>query len=133
MCSFWIPAFAGISAIRFRRTGEANMTPLAYLLQRGTAFLMVPLIVTHLVVIIMAVQGGLTGEEILARTRGNALWAVFYATFVLAASIHAGIGLQSVLREWGGLTARASVIAGHIFMLFLLALGLRAVLGVYGL
>lgn len=109
------------------------MTPLSYLLQRGTAFLMVPLIVTHLVVIIMAVQGGLTGEEILARTRGNALWAVFYATFVLAASIHAGIGLQTILREWTAMGHRATVICGHLFILLLLSLGLRAVFGVYGL
>jgi len=76
------------------------MTPLAYFLQRGTAMLMVPLIITHIIVIIMAVQGGLSAEEILSRTRGSMAWAGFYGVFVFAASIHAGIGVQTVLREW---------------------------------
>ena len=34
------------------------MTPISYFLQRGTAMLMVPLIITHLALIIMAVQEG---------------------------------------------------------------------------
>lgn len=109
------------------------MTPLAYLLQRGTALLMVPLIAAHLAVIIMAVQGGLSGEEILSRTRGSELWAAFYAVFVVAASVHAGIGLQTVLREWTPLERRGSAFAAHTFMVVLLGLGLRAVAGVYGL
>ena len=109
------------------------MMPVAYLLQRGTAMLMVPLIITHLAVIIMAVQGGLSGEEILGRTRDNGAWAAFYATFVLAASIHAGIGIQTVLREWTPLGRFGSALAGHTFMVVLLGLGLRAVAGVYGI
>ena len=109
------------------------MTPLTYLLQRGTAILMVPLILVHLAVIIMAVQGGLSGEEILGRTRGNGAWAAFYATFVIAASVHAGIGLQAVLREWTPLRQRGAVFASHTFMVVLLGLGLRAVAGVYGI
>jgi fumarate reductase subunit C len=109
------------------------MSPVSYLLQRGTAMIMAPLVVIHLAVIVMAVQGGLSGEEILARTRGNAMWAAFYATFVVAASIHAGIGLQAILQEWAGFARRGVAIAGHVFMLVLLGLGLRAVLGVYGI
>ena len=70
------------------------MTPISYFLQRGTAMLMVPLIIAHLALIIMAVQGGLSAEEILARTRGSMLWAGFYGVFVFAASIHAGIGMD---------------------------------------
>ncbi|MDA7947973.1 MAG: succinate dehydrogenase [Hyphomicrobiaceae bacterium] len=109
------------------------MTPRLYLLQRGTAFVMVPLVITHLVVIMIAVHGGLSAEEILARTRGSAAWAIFYSVFVFAASIHAGIGMQAIAHEWFGLGQRAAAIAGHIFILFLLSLGLRAVFGVYGL
>lgn len=109
------------------------MTPLAYLLQRGSAMLMVPLVVTHLVVIVTAIQGGLSAEEILARTRGNALWAAFYVTFVVAAAVHAGIGLQAVLREWTSLGGRGAAVIGHLFILLLLGLGLRAVVGVYGI
>lgn len=109
------------------------MTPLAYLLQRGTAMIMAPLVVIHLIVIIMAVQGGLSAEEILGRTRGSAVWAVFYAVFVLAAAIHAGIGLQAIAREWFGFSNRAAAMTGHLFILLLMALGLRAVYGVIGL
>lgn len=106
------------------------MTPLAYLLQRGTAMIMAPLVVTHLIVIVMAVQGGLTGEEILARTQGNALWGAFYGLFVLAAAIHAGIGLQTVLEEWTPLRKFGASLAAHTFMVVLLGLGLRAVTAV---
>lgn len=109
------------------------MTPLAYLLQRGTAMIMAPLVVIHLIVIIMAVQGGLSAEEILGRTRGSVIWAIFYAVFVLAAAIHAGIGLQAIAREWFSLSGRAAAIIGHLFILLLIVLGLRAVYGVVGL
>ncbi len=109
------------------------MTPRLYLLQRGTAFLMVPLVITHLVVIMIAIQGGLTAEEILARTRGSVAWALFYGVFVLAASLHAGIGMQTISREWFGFAQRGAAIFGHVFILLLLVLGLRAVAGVYGL
>lgn len=108
------------------------MTPLAYLLQRGTAMLMVPMVVTHLIVIVMAVQGGLSADEILARTRGSLLWGAFYDLFVLAAAVHAGIGLQTVLREWTPLETRGAAMLGRIFILVLLALGLRAVYAVVG-
>jgi fumarate reductase subunit C len=108
------------------------MTPLAYLLQRGTAMLMVPLVVTHLIVIVMAVQGGLSADEILARTRGSLLWGAFYSLFVLAAAVHTGIGLQTVLKEWTPLGTRRAAMLGHIFILVLVVLGLRAVYAVVG-
>ncbi len=106
------------------------MTPLSYLLQRGTAMILVPLVVTHLVLIIVSAQGGITGEEILARTRGNFAWAAFYGLFVIAAAIHAGIGLQAILREWSKLSPRLVAIASHGFMALLIVLGLRAVYAV---
>lgn len=106
------------------------MTPIAYLLQRGTAVILVPLVITHLVMIVIAAQGGITGEEILERTRGNMAWAAFYGLFVVAASIHAGIGLQAILREWTRLPARAVAMATHGFMVLLVLLGFRAVYAV---
>ncbi len=106
------------------------MTPRLYLLQRGTAALLAPLVLAHLVLIVQAVQGGLTAEEILARTSGSVGWALFYGVFVLAAAIHAGIGLQAILREWTGLRPRAVAMATHLFMAVLLVLGFRAVLAV---
>ncbi|MHA1164345.1 MAG: succinate dehydrogenase [Alphaproteobacteria bacterium] len=106
------------------------MTPLSYLLQRGTAMLMAPLIISHIIIIIMAVQGGLSAEEILSRTRGSMMWASFYGLFVFAAAIHAGIGVQTVLREWTPLGRKASAAIGHSFLAALLLLGARAVYAV---
>lgn len=106
------------------------MTPRLYLLQRGTAALLVPLVLTHLVMIVQAIQGGLTAEEILSRTSGSVGWALFYGIFVLAAAIHAGIGVQAILDEWTGLRPRAVAIASHLFMAVLLVLGFRAVYAV---
>src|SRR3546814_15893885 len=43
--------------------------------------------------------------EILARTRGSPGWALFYGLFVLAAAVHAPIGLRNVVQEhtrWRG-------------------------------
>ena len=106
------------------------MTPLSYLLQRSTAMVMAPLIVIHLAVIIWAIQGGLSAEEILLRTRGSLPWGAFYSLFVLAAAIHAGIGVQTVLREWTPLGRRAATGLGHTLIVVLLALGARAVYAV---
>ncbi len=48
-----------------------------YLLQRLTAIAMLPLIATHLILMIFAINGGLTAEEILGRTRmGTVLWLI---------------------------------------------------------
>ncbi len=101
-----------------------------YILQRGTAALMVPLIVVHLAVIFYATRHQLSAEDILARTRNSATWALFYGTFVVAASIHAAIGVRNVLTEWSGLSGRMSGLLGFLFGAMLLALGLRAVAAV---
>jgi fumarate reductase subunit C len=106
------------------------MTPRAYLLQRGTAAIMAPMVLVHLITIVIAVQGGLAAEDILARTRGSLGWGSFYALFVLAAAVHAGIGVQVVAREWLGIAARRASVLGHVFMALLIVLGLRAVYAV---
>jgi fumarate reductase subunit C len=106
------------------------MSPRAYLLQRGTAVLMAPMVLTHLVMVVIAVQGGLSADDILARTRGSLGWGAFYTVFVLAAGLHAGIGLQTVAREWLGFGRRSAAIAGHVFTALLVVLGLRAVYAV---
>ncbi|MCB1744052.1 MAG: succinate dehydrogenase [Gammaproteobacteria bacterium] len=106
------------------------MSPLAFFLQRGTALLLAPLVLVHLGLIIYAVRGGLSANEILARTQGSTGWGLFYALFVLAVSVHAGIGLRNVLDEATGLPRGASAALAHLFMLLLLVLGLRAVYAV---
>lgn len=106
------------------------MTPLSYLLQRGTAMLMAPLIIIHLIVIVMAVQGGLSAEEILSRTRGSMMWGSFYGVFVFAAGIHAAIGIQTILREWTPLGRLAAANIGYALITLLWGLGARAVYAV---
>ena len=99
--------------------------------QRATAAVLAFCIVAHLATIIYAVRGGLTAAEILGRTRGNVALALFYAVFVLSASIHAGIGLRNVAAEWLGWRGVPARFAVLFFSLLLAILGLRAVWAVY--
>ena len=101
-----------------------------YLLQRASAMLLVPLLLAHLVMILYAIEGGLSAAEILGRTRGNLLWAGFYGLFVTAVALHAPIGLRNILREWTGWRGRSLDFATLGVGALLLGLGLRAVLAV---
>jgi fumarate reductase subunit C len=101
-----------------------------YLWQRGTAALMAPMVLVHLAVIYYATRHGLTAADILGRVHGSVGWGGFYALFVIAASIHAGIGIRNVLAEWSPLTDRAAGIAALVFAVLLCGLGLRAVVAV---
>ncbi len=98
-----------------------------YALQRITAVIMAPLIVIHLVAIILATKGGLSAAEILSRTQGFGIWTVFYGVFVIAAAIHAPLGLRKILGEWTRLSPRAIDGLMIILLFILLGLGLRAV------
>ena len=101
-----------------------------WLLQRATALVMAPLVLGHLALIVYAVQGGLSAEEILSRTRGNVFWAAFYGVFVLAAAVHGSIGLRSVLREAARLSTKSAGLLAAAFAAALVLLGLRAVYAV---
>ena len=77
-----------------------------------------------------AIQGGLTAEEILSRTLGSVFWGSFYTLFVMAAGVHAAIGLRTVLFEWTSvrrfwLNVLAWAMAGGLVFF-----GLRAVFAV---
>jgi fumarate reductase subunit C len=98
-----------------------------FLLQRASAMLLAPLVLVHLGLILYAVRGGLSAAEILARTQGSVGWAAFYGLFVLAAAVHAPIGLRAVLREWTGWRGLGLDLAMLILGGVLLVLGLRAV------
>ena len=74
-----------------------------YMLQRVSALIMAPLVLIHIAVMIIAVQGGLSSGEILSRTQGSLLWTLFYGSFVVAVSIHAAIGLRVIVAEVLGL------------------------------
>ncbi|WP_336057045.1 succinate dehydrogenase [Nitratireductor sp. CH_MIT9313-5] len=101
-----------------------------YLAQRISAMIMVPFVITHLAVMIYAIQGGLSAAEILARTQGSLFWFLFYGMFVAAVSVHAAIGVRVVLSEVAGLRGLAlTLVATAAFFLFLL-LGASAVIAV---
>jgi fumarate reductase subunit C len=107
------------------------MNPVLYIAQRGTAVILAFAVTVHLVTIIYAIRGGLTAGEILARTQGNRWFLGFYLLFVLAAAVHAPIGLRSILREWARWRDRSLDIAMMVFSALLLVLGVRAALAVY--
>ena len=99
--------------------------------QRASAALLALCVVVHLVTIVYAVQGGLTGAEILARTRGSSAWLVFYTVFVVAAAVHAPIGLRAVFGEWLGWGGRSRDVALLFFAVLLVWTGMTAVLAVF--
>jgi fumarate reductase subunit C len=101
-----------------------------YLLQRLTAIAMLPLIVTHLILMIFAIEGGLTAEEILGRTQGSIGWALFYGSFVLFAAVHGAIGFRTILYEWFIPNNQVCSFASITLLVTLISLGLRAVYAV---
>lgn len=100
--------------------------------QRISAMVLALCVLVHLATIVFAVRGGLSAGEILARTQGNWLFALFYLVFVLAVAVHAPIGLARIVEEWLGWQGRASAILAGLFGIALLLLGLRAVWAVFG-
>jgi fumarate reductase subunit C len=107
------------------------MTPALYIAQRATAVVLAFAVTIHLVTIIYAIRGGLTAGEILSRTHGNRWFLGFYLAFVLAAAIHAPIGLRAILREWAKWRTRSLDFTMLAFSALLLVLGVRAALAVY--
>ena len=102
-----------------------------WIAQRASAAVLALCVVVHLATIVYAVRGGLTGAEILGRTRGNGAWLVFYGVFVFAVAIHAPIGLRAVLREWLGWRDASCDVFLALLAAFLLYTGLRAVMAVF--
>ena len=99
-------------------------------LQRISAMLLAAFVVVHLVTLVYATRGGLTAAEILERTRGSVVAALFYGGFVVAAAVHAPIGVARVAEEWLGLGRRASDVVAVLFALVIIVTGLRAVYAV---
>jgi fumarate reductase subunit C len=107
--------------------GEARL----WIAQRASAAVLALCVSVHLVTIVYAVRSGLSAAEILERTRGSVVWFGFYSLFVLAVTVHAPIGLRSVLSEWAGWRGRSRDFALLLFAALLAWLGMRAVLGVF--
>lgn len=111
---------------------EAAQTRM-WLAQRISAGVLGVSVVVHLAGIVTAVQGGLTAAEIIDRVGGNGVMALFYGVFVIACAVHAPIGIRTVLSEMTNFKpASVSGIAITLAALIVM-LGLKAVLGLYGL
>jgi fumarate reductase subunit C len=104
---------------------------LLWMLQRASAAVLAICVVVHLATIIYAVQGGLSGEEVLARTRGSVAWFAFYSLFVLAVSVHVPIGLRAVCIEWLRWRGRSRDLTLLAFAALLVWLGMGAVVAVF--
>ena len=98
--------------------------------QRVSAMVLAVCVLVHLAVIVYAVRSGLSAEHILARTRGNWGFGLFYATFVVACAVHVPPGLAVIAREWLGWSKALALNVGRAFGLLLLVMGLRAVFAV---
>ncbi len=98
-----------------------------FIAQRASALVLAPLVIVHLVTMIYAIQGGLSAEEILARTQGNELWGAIYGLFVMAAAIHAPIGVRSILKEMTPWCGRSLDLAAALFGVLIIVLGIKAV------
>ncbi len=103
-----------------------------WIAQRASAAVLALCVIVHLATLIYAVHGGLSAAEILERTRGSAAWLGFYLLFVVAAAIHAPIGVRTVLREMTSWRGRSLDLAAVLFGLLLAMLGARAALAVFG-
>jgi fumarate reductase subunit C len=108
-------------------TTSAALQARLWMLQRLSAMVLALCVVVHIAVIIVAVRNGLTGAEILGRTRGNMAWGVFYAVFVIAAAVHVPIGVLKIAEEWWRWRGRGVHMAAAAFGVLVLVTGLRAV------
>ncbi len=100
--------------------------------QRLTAAILGLCVIVHLATIVYAVRGGLSGAEILARTRANPGFAAFYAVFAVSAALHAAIGLRTIAAEWLGFRGEAAEFVMTVAGLVLTIAGLRAVWALFG-
>ncbi|MYB33617.1 MAG: succinate dehydrogenase [Gammaproteobacteria bacterium] len=102
-----------------------------FVVQRISAAILAPMVLVHLGLILIAVEGGLSAEEILSRTRDNVGWTLFYGLFVVSAAIHAPIGIRNILREWTRLGWKAIDGLAMLVCVILLVLGMSAVIAVF--
>lgn len=100
--------------------------------QRFSAMVLALCVVVHLLTMIYAVRSGLSAAEILGRTQGSAGWFAFYTVFVAAVSVHAPIGLRTILGETLNWRGRGLDVLTGAIGLTLAMWGMRAVFGVFG-
>ena len=99
--------------------------------QRASAVVLALCVTVHLITMVYAIRGGLSAAEILSRTKGNPGWLAFYTLFVLAVTVHAPIGLRSVVTEWFGWRGASRDVFLLGLAMLLAVMGMRAVFGVF--
>jgi len=99
--------------------------------QRASAAVLGLCVIVHLILIIIAVQGGLSAGEIISRVSGNVAWLMFYSVFVIAVAVHAPIGVRTILNEMTGLKTSQTYLMMAVLCLVILSMGFRTVVGLY--
>ena len=99
--------------------------------QRASAAVLGLCVIVHLILIIIAVQGGLSASEIISRVSGNIAWLIFYSVFVIAVAVHAPIGVRTILNEMTGLKTLQTRLVMAVLCLVILSMGFRTVIGLY--
>ncbi len=108
---------------------RARIDAALWVAQRASAFVLAACVVVHLATIFYAIRSGLTAAAIIARIHASIAWPAFYVVFVIAAAVHAPIGLRAIAAEWAGFRGRRADLATAFVAIALLALGLRAIWG----
>jgi len=98
--------------------------------QRISAMVLGICVAIHLLIIFYAIRGGLSAQEILGRTQGNVLFAIFYEVFVIACFVHAPIGVANIVQEIFPKSGLAEPLS-WVLALLILILGTTAVVGVF--
>ncbi len=104
-----------------------------WMAQRASAAVLAVAVIVHLATVIYAVRGDLTAAEIIARVQGNLAWLIFYVVFVLAAAVHAPIGIRTILLESTRLPPRIVDLLSAAVLLIILIMGLETTFGLYAL
>jgi fumarate reductase subunit C len=112
-------------------TGDVRSETRLWFAQRVSAAVLAVCVIVHLITIIYATRGGLSGAEILARTRGNTAWLAFYVVFVLAVAVHVPIGLRAITTEWLGWRGARRDLLLSAFAVVLVVMGFGAAWGVF--
>lgn len=99
--------------------------------QRASAAVLGLCVIVHLILIIIAVQGGLSAGEIISRVSGNVAWLMVYSVFVIAVAVHAPIGVRTILNEMTGLKTSQTYLVMAVLCLVILSMGFRTVIGLY--
>ena len=108
-----------------------NSDLIVFVAQRVTGAILAVLVLVHLGTIVYAVQGELSVGEIVDRVRGSAFWTIFYGLFIIAAVLHAMIGLRNILVEMSGLNRRLIDVGVTLYALVTFVLGFEALRAIW--